>query len=104
MFVPESLPAPVPAVLAQVASWTEQATTATSAEERAAWLVGLRTLIDSAEAVFTHTLAVFDAHGDGQTLHAASSTASWLRVGCDWPPATPPVGSGSPANPQPANQ
>ena len=38
-------------------------------------------LIDSAEAVFTHTLAVFDAHGDGQTLHAASSTASWLRGG-----------------------
>ena len=38
-------------------------------------------LIDSAEAVFTHTLAVFDAHGDGQTLHAANSTASWLRGG-----------------------
>lgn len=48
-------------------------------EERAGWLVGLRRLIDTAEAAFTHTLAEFDAAGDGQVLHAAASTQAWLR-------------------------
>ncbi|HVQ87236.1 MAG TPA: DUF222 domain-containing protein, partial [Actinomycetes bacterium] len=42
-------------------------------------LAGLRELIDTAEAAFTHTLAAFDANGDGETLHAAASTQSWLR-------------------------
>lgn len=48
-------------------------------EERAAWLSGLRLVIDAAEAAFTTVLAGFDAGGDGQVLHAAASTQSWLR-------------------------
>lgn len=51
----------------------------TTPEERAAWLAGLRQVIDAAEAAFTMVLADFDAHGDGQVLHAAASTQSWLR-------------------------
>ncbi|MCZ3388550.1 MAG: HNH endonuclease [Actinomycetia bacterium] len=50
-----------------------------TAEERAAWLTGLRLVIDAAEAAFTSVLANFDANGDGEVLHAAASTQSWLR-------------------------
>jgi hypothetical protein len=35
--------------------------------------------VDAAEAAFTSVLADFDANGDGQVLHAAASTQSWLR-------------------------
>lgn len=49
------------------------------ASERAAWLVGLRQIIDTAEAAFTTVLADFDIAGDGQRLHAASTTQAWLR-------------------------
>ena len=38
------------------------------AHERAAWLVGMRQIIDSAEVAFTQVLADFDAAGDGQML------------------------------------
>ncbi len=48
-------------------------------DERAAWLVGLRRIVDAAEATFTTVLADFDAAGDGETLHAAASTQAWLR-------------------------
>jgi hypothetical protein len=48
-------------------------------DERAAWLAGLRLVVDAAEAAFTHVLADFDAAGDGERLHAAPSTQSWLR-------------------------
>ena len=51
----------------------------TSAAERAAWLVGIRTLIDASEALFTQTLDTFDAHGDGEFLHGAASSQAWLR-------------------------
>lgn len=51
----------------------------TSPEERAAWLVGLRQIVDQAEAAFTAVLADFDSAGDGQVLHAAASTQAWLR-------------------------
>jgi len=82
LFVPEQLPEPLIELIDGVAGLAAgDFLAATSAEERAAWLVGLRTLIDSAEAVFTQALAGFDAHGDGQTLHAAATTASWLRGG-----------------------
>ena len=67
-------------MLSQVRSWTTPDGMARSAPERAEWLAGLRQLIDAAEAVFTHTLAVFDANGDGDTLHAAGSPA--LVAGC----------------------
>jgi hypothetical protein len=50
-----------------------------SAEERAAWLVGLRQIVDAAEATFTAVLADFDAASDGEVLHAATSTQAWLR-------------------------
>ena len=66
-------------MLSQVRSWTTPDGMARSAPERAEWLAGLRQLIDAAEAVFTQELATFDARGDGETLHAAGSTASWLR-------------------------
>ena len=48
-------------------------------EERAAWLAGLRLVVDAAEAAFTTVLADFDANGDGEVLHAAASTQAWLR-------------------------
>ncbi len=47
--------------------------------ERAGTLAGLRALMHAAEAAFLTTLTEFDAHGDGEILHAAQSTASWLR-------------------------
>jgi hypothetical protein len=50
-----------------------------SPHERAAWLVGLRRIVDAAEAAFTIVLADFDAAGDGESLHAAASTQAWLR-------------------------
>lgn len=50
-----------------------------TAPERAGWLVGLRQLVDTAEALFTHVVADFDAAGDGQVLHAAPATSTWLR-------------------------
>ncbi|MEO8106293.1 MAG: DUF222 domain-containing protein [Actinomycetes bacterium] len=50
-----------------------------TAEERAAWLVGLRQIVDAAEATFTAVLADFDSAGDGEVLHAAASTQAWLR-------------------------
>ena len=69
------LPLPVvPSVVAQprdaVASLartvaTESATSPRTAEERAAWLVGLRQIVDAAEATFTAVLTDFDSAGDG---------------------------------------
>jgi hypothetical protein len=41
--------------------------------------MGLRQIVDTAEAAFTTVLADFDAAADGQVLHAAASTQSWLR-------------------------
>ncbi len=79
MFVPNELPAPMASVLAEVRSWVERAPVAQTPEERAAWLAGLRQVADATESVFTQTLAAFDANGDGETLHAASSSTSWLR-------------------------
>jgi hypothetical protein len=51
----------------------------TTSQERAAWLVGLRQIVDAAEVAFTQVLADFDAAGDGEALHAAASTQAWLR-------------------------
>ena len=49
-----------------------------SAEERAAWLAGLQQLTDAANACALQVLAAFDANGDGEVLHGARSTVSWL--------------------------
>ena len=78
------LPPAVAGVLADARALAACASGATAggpatAEDRAAWLAGLRLVIDAAEAAFTTVLADFDAGGDGQVLHAAASTQSWLR-------------------------
>ena len=65
-------------MLDEVRAWFTEPMPA-SAEERASWLAGLRQLIDATEARFTQVLAAFDATGDGETLHAACSTSSWLQ-------------------------
>lgn len=87
VFTPDPLPEPLPAVLREVRSWIEPARQASSAQERASWLAGLRELADAVECVFTEALGPFDAHGDGDTLHAARSTASWLRGALRMSPA-----------------
>ena len=81
MFVPQVRPAALQPLLDGVRAlpvgshWA-----AATPQERADWLAGLRQLIDAAEAVFVEALAAFDAGGDGEALHAAGSTASWLRA------------------------
>lgn len=90
MFQPDALPAPLDAVLTQVRAWGDvgmapgSATSgapgsAASAEERAAWLAGLRQLVDAAEAAYLQTLADVDTHADGAVLHGARSTSAWLQ-------------------------
>ena len=80
MFVPDSLPAPLVPLLDGVQALVDDPAVAQAGPaERAAWLSGTRQLIDAAEALFTTSLAAFDANGDGETLHGARSTASWLR-------------------------
>ena len=82
MFSPNALPAELDAVLGQVRGWTASVDAAVGPDERAAWLVGLRELVDATEAVFTSALARFgDSDGDGETLHGARSTAAWLQGG-----------------------
>ncbi|HVQ19063.1 MAG TPA: DUF222 domain-containing protein [Actinomycetes bacterium] len=80
MFLPEVVPAPIQALLSQV----RQVAVAdmfgeVGAQDRAAWLAGLREVVDATEALFVQALDAFDANGDGEVLHAASSTQSWLR-------------------------
>ena len=79
MFQPESLPPELVRILSAADSLDTNHLAAASPEERAAWLVGLRRVIDRCEGEFLHVLSVFDSHGDGDVLHAARSTASWLR-------------------------
>jgi len=81
MFSPRSLPAEVDAVLADVRGWLPAVEATNTADERAAWLVGLRQLADATEAVFVAALRRFDAHGDGEALHGARSTSAWLQGG-----------------------
>lgn len=83
MFCPPSLPAPLAATLESVRGWTdpeaEAPMTASSPDERAAWVSGLQQLRDAVDAAMLTAVAAFDAAGDGETLHGAASTASWLR-------------------------
>jgi hypothetical protein len=80
VFQPDALPEPLVGVLAEVRAWgdTEVAAPA-SPDERAAWVSGLRQLVDAAEAVYLQTLADFDTQGDGAVLHGARSTSAWLQ-------------------------
>jgi hypothetical protein len=83
MFRPDSLPAPLAAALQSVRGWTdpdaESSMAANSPDERAAWVAGLQQLRDAVDAAMLTAVATFDAAGDGETLHGAASTASWLR-------------------------
>jgi hypothetical protein len=84
------LPPAVQSTLAEVRSWAAAlagGVEGVTAAERAAWLVGLRQLADATEAAFTQTLASFDAHGDGEALHGARSTSSWLQGALHLAPA-----------------
>ena len=79
MFEPDQLPTELAAVLTGVRALSTDQLAAATAQERAGYLVGLRQLVDTAEAHFLHVLATFDAHGDGEVLAGARSTTSWLR-------------------------
>jgi hypothetical protein len=83
MFRPDSLPTPLAAVLEQVRDWTDPVgpspLPAHSPEERAGWVAGLQQLRDAVDASMLAAVAAFDAAGDGEVLHGAASTPSWLR-------------------------
>ena len=83
VFTPEVLPEPLAQVLSQVRQWSSagarQALAADGADARAGWVTGLQQLADAVAAATLTTVEVLDAHGDGQALHGASSTAAWLR-------------------------
>ena len=83
-------PATVPAVLVQLVDQVRSLATAeardllaaSSPGERAGWVVGLQQLADAVAAATLTAVEVFDAHGDGQTLHGAASTQAWIRGAC----------------------
>ena len=83
MFCPESLPLSLGSVLEQVRSWSDPAASsplpAGSPEDRAAWVAGLQQLSDAVSAASLVAVAAFDACSDGEVLHGAASTPSWLR-------------------------
>jgi hypothetical protein len=83
VFRPDSLPVSLGSVLDQVRSWSDPAAPsplpACSPEERAAWVAGLQQLSDAVAAASLVAVAAFDASGDGELLHGAASTPSWLR-------------------------
>lgn len=66
------------AVLGDVRAWMGEPLS-TTPDERAAWVAGLQQLRDAVDAVMLDTVASFDAAGDGEMLHGAASTQSWLR-------------------------
>lgn len=83
-------PAVVPVVLERLVEQVRSLATgeardllgASTAGERAGWVVGLQQLADAASAAMLTAVEVFDAHGDGQALHGAASTQAWLRGAC----------------------
>jgi len=80
VFLPDQLPAEVADLLAQADALPVGGEfNAMDAHTRATWLVGLRQLINRAEAHFIDCLGAFDAHLDGDALHGTASTAAWLR-------------------------
>ena len=79
MFPAPSLPAVVAEALDAVVAVQQSSHDTASADERAALLVGIRQIINVAEAAFIQVLSDFDAQGDGEVLHAAPSTSAWLR-------------------------
>ena len=83
MFRPDSLPVSLASVLEQVRRWTDPAASsplpAHSPDDRAAWVAGLQQLSDAVAAASLVAVAAFDASGDGEFLHGAANTPSWLR-------------------------
>ena len=90
MFSTQQGPAAVPAVLSQLVQQARSLSTAearqllnaSSPAERAGWVLGLQQLTDAVAAATLTAVEVFDANGDGQTLHGAASTQAWLRGAC----------------------
>lgn len=78
MYHPTELPAPLAQVLDEVRALPVGEAPAMAPAERATWLAGLRQLVDAAQAASLAVLGSFDANGDGEVLHAARSTTSWL--------------------------
>lgn len=78
MFQPSVLPEPLAAVLGEVRA-LRASPSGTDAEERIAWVAGLRQLADAAEAAYLQVLSDVDANGEAELLHGARSTASWLQ-------------------------
>lgn len=70
-------PGPAGAAGAAGAAWA--AGGPAGAQQRIAWVRGLRQLIDAAEAAFARALDAVDAHGDVHVVDGARSTQSWLR-------------------------
>ncbi|MCZ3389427.1 MAG: HNH endonuclease [Actinomycetia bacterium] len=80
MYRPNALPAPLAAVVEQVRAWARlDDLPASTPDERAAWVAGLQQLSDAVAAATLSAVSAFDAAGDGEVLHGAASTASWLR-------------------------
>ncbi len=79
MFPAPPLPAVAADALSAVSTLEQHSRRHGECRERAALLVGIRQVINVAEAAFTQVLSDFDANGDGEVLHAAPSTSAWLR-------------------------
>lgn len=79
MYRPDELPARGAELLSAARGLTGDEPTVMTAEDRAAWLFAIQQSMDVLAAYRTEVLAAFDANGDGETLHAARSTASWLK-------------------------
>ncbi len=86
----------------------ERVDDAVSPTARAGWLAGLRQLVDTAEVMFTRTLATFDALGDAPVMSGQRDTTAWLhhelrlsvgdarsrvRVARDWQPLSDSLGA-----------
>ena len=84
MFCPDALPAPLTAVLEQVRCWG-QMVVSPHCFRRTALRSGRRgSLVFSScgtpsTPAMLSAVAAFDAAGDGEVLHGAASTPSWLR-------------------------
>jgi len=90
----------------------ERVDDAVSPTARAGWLAGLRQVVDTAEVMFTRTLATFDALGDAPVMSGQRDTTAWLhhelrlsvgdarsrvRVARDWQPLSDPLAAMSSA-------
>ena len=79
VFVPAVGSADLAGVVDTLRAWPPAGLAEAGPEQRAAWLAGLRDVVNAAEAAFTRTLAVFDAQGDGVVLHGARNTTAWVK-------------------------